>query len=91
MRKSAVVYKSTAVDYDISQSKHENLNDNAKTATAVDIKTDDGHPELDLSFENCQEAYRSKTTKELLRAYFVFQICTVPVIVKHNQKVCIDS
>lgn len=47
---------------------------------------DDGHPTIDLSFANPQEAYRSKTTRELLRAYFVFQLCSVQFIVDHNKK-----
>ncbi|XP_060586851.1 proline dehydrogenase 1, mitochondrial-like [Ruditapes philippinarum] len=48
-------------------------------------KLDDGHPNIDLSFANPQEAYRSKTTGELLRAYFVFQLCSIPLIVTHNK------
>lgn len=76
-------YKATAA---VSQPVVEH--DDVEVAHAVQKGTSerhDGHPDLDLTFSNCKEAYRSKTTGELLRAYFVFQICSVPVIVKHSK------
>lgn len=48
---------------------------------------DHGHPAVDLTFSSCKEAYRSKTTQELLRAYFVFQICSIPIVVNNNKTV----
>ncbi|XP_052233706.1 proline dehydrogenase 1, mitochondrial-like isoform X2 [Dreissena polymorpha] len=44
------------------------------------------HPHIDLTFSNHKEAFRSKTTKELIRAYCVFQICSIPLIVNNNNK-----
>jgi len=41
---------------------------------------------LDLSFEDHSAAFKSKTTWEVLRALFVFQICGVNVIVDNNEK-----
>jgi len=41
---------------------------------------------LDLSFEDHTAAFKSKTTWEVLRALFVFQICGVNVIVDNNEK-----
>lgn len=43
------------------------------------------HPKVNLSFANAQEAYKSKTNWELLRAYLVFQICSIQPIVNHNK------
>jgi len=39
-----------------------------------------------LSFEDHSAAFKSKTTWEVLRALFVFQICGVNVIVDNNEK-----
>jgi len=41
---------------------------------------------LDLSFEDHSAAFKSKTTWEVLRALFVFQICGINVIVDNNEK-----
>ncbi|OWF44816.1 Proline dehydrogenase 1, mitochondrial [Mizuhopecten yessoensis] len=46
----------------------------------------DGHPVVDLSFSNGKEAYRSKTTAELVRALFVFNMCSIQSLVVHNNK-----
>lgn len=42
-------------------------------------------PVLDLSFNSAKEAYRSKTTPELLRALFVFNMCSIPFLVNNNK------
>ncbi|XP_061196284.1 proline dehydrogenase 1, mitochondrial-like [Saccostrea echinata] len=44
-------------------------------------------PALDLSFNNAREAYRSKSTAEIARALFVFNMCSVPFLVNHNKTV----
>lgn len=79
------IYKSTAA-VDIPD------NEKTRTSPVAQNKTesrsyDDGHPQIDLSFTNPQEAYRSKTTGELFRAYFVFQLCSIPWIVGNNKMV----
>ncbi|XP_055597619.1 proline dehydrogenase 1, mitochondrial-like [Uranotaenia lowii] len=40
--------------------------------------------ELDLTFNNPEEAFRSKTSAELVRAYAVYTLCSVNFIVNHN-------
>lgn len=42
---------------------------------------------LDLKFNDPIAAFKSKTTKELMRAYFVYQMCTIEYIVENNMKV----
>lgn len=64
--------------------------ENVRTSPIDESKSSlssDGHPQIDLSFTNPQEAYRSKSSGELLRAYLVFQLCSVPLIVNHNKAV----
>lgn len=40
--------------------------------------------ELDLSFNSPKEAFKSKKTSELVRAYLVYQICSVEWLVENN-------
>jgi len=42
---------------------------------------------LDLSFEDAEAAFKSKTTWELIRAYTVFKLCSVGYLVDNNMKV----
>lgn len=42
---------------------------------------------LDLKFNDPIAAFKSKTTMELLRAYVVYQMCSIEYIVEHNMKV----
>ncbi|ESO00677.1 hypothetical protein HELRODRAFT_82857 [Helobdella robusta] len=42
---------------------------------------------LDPSFNNPQEAFRSKTNFELIRGYLVFQLCSINYLVDNNKKV----
>jgi len=42
---------------------------------------------LDLKFNDPIAAFKSKTTMELLRAYVVYQMCTIEYIVENNMKV----
>ncbi|XP_028679806.1 proline dehydrogenase 1, mitochondrial [Erpetoichthys calabaricus] len=39
-----------------------------------------------IDFENTKEAYRSKTTLELLRSLFVFKLCTFDFVVDRNKE-----
>ncbi|KOB64742.1 Proline oxidase, mitochondrial [Operophtera brumata] len=43
--------------------------------------------ELDLSFNSPKDAFKSKKTSELVRAYFVYQICSVNWLVENNDMV----
>lgn len=46
------------------------------------------HPKnIDLTFSNEHEAFRSKTTSELLRALIVFSGCSIPFLVNNNKQV----
>jgi len=42
---------------------------------------------LDLSFNDARQAYRSKSTWEILRAWVVFKLCSVDYLVENNAKV----
>lgn len=43
--------------------------------------------ELDLSFTNGSEAYKSRTNYELFRALLVFRMCGFESLVQHNKAV----
>lgn len=43
--------------------------------------------ELDLSFSDARQAYRSKSTWEILRAWVVFKLCSINYLVENNDKV----
>lgn len=45
--------------------------------------------DLDLTFENTKDAYKSKTTWELIRALTVLKLTTLDYLVENNQKVSI--
>ncbi|XP_049878901.1 proline dehydrogenase 1, mitochondrial isoform X2 [Pectinophora gossypiella] len=40
--------------------------------------------DLDLSFNNPKDAFKSKKTSELVRAYLVYQICSINWVVENN-------
>ena len=42
---------------------------------------------LDLKFNDPIAAFKSKTTMELMRAYFVYQMCSIEYVVENNMKV----
>ncbi|KAG5326220.1 PROD dehydrogenase, partial [Pseudoatta argentina] len=42
---------------------------------------------LDLQFNDPIAAFKSKTTMELMRAYFVYQMCSIEYVVENNMKV----
>lgn len=58
--------------------------DEWKTKKDID---DPAFKKLDLSFENAKEAYKSKTTFNLIRAWFVFELCSIQFLVNNNKKV----
>lgn len=43
--------------------------------------------ELDLTFSSPKDAFKSKKTSELVRAYFVYQICSINWVVENNDMV----
>lgn len=46
---------------------------------------------LDLSFDNPKEAFLSKYNSELVRSYFVFQMCSFNFLVDKNKEVWIGA
>ena len=46
-----------------------------------------GHPYVDLSFNNAEEAYRSKSNFEIIRSLLVFNLCSVKFLVDNNKEV----
>ena len=59
-----------------------------ETHTRVAVAADPCYDRIDLSFENAQEAFKSKTNSEILRALLVFNMTSIKPIVTHNKKVC---
>lgn len=43
--------------------------------------------QINVDFDNTQEAYRSKGNMELLRSLLVFRLCAVDVLVEKNKEV----
>jgi proline dehydrogenase len=70
----------------------DSINDNNKTAvpsSSVAGSSSGGgrRDPLDLSFDNAEAAFRSKTTLQVLRAYLVFTLCSSNYLVENNMKV----
>jgi hypothetical protein len=40
---------------------------------------------LDTKFENSETAFKSKTTADLIRGWFVFQLCSISPLVNNQQ------
>ncbi|XP_055996858.1 proline dehydrogenase 1, mitochondrial-like isoform X2 [Ostrea edulis] len=69
----------------------QSLNDESVTvdddSAVKHVPADSQLPALDLSFNSSKEAYRSKSTAEIARALFVFNMCSIPFLVNHNKTV----
>ena len=52
---------------------------------------DPAYKQIDLSFTNAKEAYKSKTNLQLLRSLFVFDMCSIPVFVNKNKEVNLEN
>lgn len=78
-------WKSTpAIGIDTSIHKEREVQD--FTSVAKDLHTGERKTdELDLTFLDHQAAFKSKTTWEVLRAYIVFNLCTIKPLVDHNE------
>ena len=57
------------------------------TSPNNDDSFDPAFKKLDQSFNNPKEAFLSKYNSELLRAYFVFQMCSINIVVDKNKEV----
>ncbi|CAH4028016.1 proline dehydrogenase 1, mitochondrial [Pieris brassicae] len=57
---------------------------NAPRGIRVLSTSSQGKDDLDLTFSNPKDAFKSKKTSELIRAYFVYQICSINWIVENN-------
>lgn len=66
--------------------RQSDISNDTKTAVPSDSKRRDP---LDLSFNNAEAAFRSKTTLQVLRAYLVFTLCSSNYLVENNMKVSI--
>lgn len=75
----------------------QNINQIALKATAAgvvengaDKKTSFGsrRDPLDTKFSDPKSAFKSKTNFEVLRAYIVYQLCSINYLVEHNMQVC---
>lgn len=59
----------------------------ATATAAANTSTVSPKDPLDITFEDAKAAFKSKTTYELLRAYVVYQLCSVEALVENNMKV----
>lgn len=62
------------------------MNDSKAAIPSVNSSSGRRDP-LDLSFDNAEAAFRSKTTLQVLRAYLVFTLCSSNYLVENNMKV----
>lgn len=59
-------------------------------ASSANEEWDSRKDSLDLTFNDHEAAFKSKTTKELLRAILVFHLCSIKPLVENNEKVCLS-
>ena len=83
-RKATNAQTAQTTDYVIGHDQLlENKNNNSKEWKS--LTGNHVHPELDVTFENGKEAYKSKTTSDVFRAWLVFHLCSWDVLI-NNQK-----
>lgn len=66
--------------------RQSDISDDRKTAIPLSASLGRRDP-LDLSFDNAEAAFRSKTSLQILRAYLVFTLCSSNYLVENNMKV----
>lgn len=73
------------------QQQHQHLQETAATALRPEMQAeahqDTYRDPIDLTFNNTQVVYKSKTMRELLRNYFVLGLCSSDFLVKNNAKI----
>ncbi|XP_025836081.1 proline dehydrogenase 1, mitochondrial-like [Agrilus planipennis] len=62
------------------------VSDNSEAATTAGSGQPPKDP-LDITFENAEAAFKSKTNLELIRAYIVYTLCSFDYLVQNNMKV----
>ncbi|XP_055373872.1 proline dehydrogenase 1, mitochondrial isoform X1 [Condylostylus longicornis] len=65
--------------------QQQHIND-ARTSSSADKPTQPQRDPLDTSFNDPIAAFKSKTTGELLRGYFVYLLCSNQMLVENNMK-----
>lgn len=64
------------------------VHERENTSTTADVKPAVRQIDpLDLNFNDPIAAFKSKTLKELIRAYVVYQLCSIGYVVENNMKV----
>lgn len=61
--------------------------DKPKRSVTNRVLDEYGHPYVDLSFNNAEEAYRSKGNFEIIRSLLVFNLCSINYLVDKNKEV----
>lgn len=67
----------------VNAPRHVRVLSSSATPVPAARLTDD----LDLNFNSSKDAFKSKKTSELVRAYFVYQLCSVNWLVENNDMV----
>ena len=75
-----------AISMGINKRQSDISSNDSKTAVPS-VSSSGRRDPLDLSFDNAEAAFRSKTTLQVLRAYLVFTLCSSNYLVENNMKV----
>lgn len=70
--------------------RQSDINNDSKTSAVPSVSSSGRRDPLDLSFDNAEAAFRSKTTLQVLRAYLVFTLCSSNYLVENNMKVIVN-
>ena len=64
------------------------LSDKKDVNDIIHVKKDKGEAKLD--FTNFEQAFRAKTTAEIIKALIVYKLCSVDFLVNRNKEVCLS-